>query len=141
MEPLRVHSRLVIPPEELEVEFVRSGGPGGQNVNRRATQVILRFDVRRSRALGEARRARIERALPHRLTGAGELVVRSSRHREQRRNLEDARARLARLLAEALRPRRVRRATRPTRAAKERRLAEKRRRSEAKRRRAEGGRD
>ncbi len=138
MDPLRVHSRLVIPPEELRAEFVRSGGPGGQNVNRRSTQVILRFDVRGSRALGDARRARIERALAHRLTAAGEIVVRASRHREQRRNLEDARERLAALLAEALRPPRPRKPTRPTRASKERRLAEKRRRSEVKRRRSGG---
>jgi ribosome-associated protein len=131
-EDLRV-GRLCIPAGELEVDAVRSGGPGGQNVNKVASQIQLRFSVRTSRSLSDAERALLERRLAHRLTKAGELLVRSSRYRERSRNLADARARLADLLGAALAPRRVRRPTKPTRGAKESRLRAKRRRAEHKR--------
>ena len=127
MEPLRVNSRLVIPPGELQVSFSRAGGPGGQKVNRTASQVQLRFSVAESAYLGDRRRKTLLRALQGRLTASGELLIRAKRHREQARNLQDARERLARLLADALKPRRTRRATKPTRASKERRLEAKRR--------------
>ncbi len=136
MEPLRVHRDLVIPPDELRVDFALSGGPGGQNVNKTATRVTLRFSVTGSRVLDERTRARLNQKLAGRLTRAGDLVVRSTRHREQRRNIVDARARLAALLAAALAPDPPKRvATRPTRGSVRRRLDAKRRRSEAKRRR------
>jgi ribosome-associated protein len=138
-DDLRV-GRLCIPAGELEVEAVRSGGPGGQNVNKVASQIQLRFSVRSSRSLTEAERATLERRLAHRLTKAGEILVRSSRYREQSRNLADARARLAELLAAALAPRRTRRPTRPTRGSKESRLRAKRVRGEHKRARR-GARD
>ena len=98
MEPLRVTSRLVIAPEELAVSFSRSGGPGGQNVNKVETRVTLRFHVANSPALSEPQRARALERLGARLTAEGELILSSSRTRQRARNLEDARERLAVLL-------------------------------------------
>ena len=138
MEPLRIHSRLVLPPEELDVRFSRSGGPGGQNVNKVETRVELRFSVAESAALGDNRRQTLLERLGARVTSDGVLIVRSSRTRERGRNLEDARERLAKLLREALAPRPVRRATRPTRASKKRRLEDKRHRSRVKKDRRGG---
>jgi ribosome-associated protein len=130
---LQVLGTLWIPSAELEVEAVRSGGPGGQNVNKVASQIQLRWNVRTSGALDEAQRALLLQRLAHRLTVRGELLVRASRFRHQARNLDDARERLSRLLQGALRVPKARRATRPTRASKERRLTAKRHRSETKR--------
>jgi ribosome-associated protein len=139
MEALRVTSRLVIPAEELRASFARSGGPGGQNVNKVESKVVLRFDVRGSRSLGEARRARVLEHLASRLTGTGELVIHASRHRQRAENLADARERLAEHLREALRERAARHPTRPTRSSRERRLGAKKRRSTLKRDRKGGG--
>ena len=133
MEPLRINSRLVLPAEELRVSFARSSGPGGQNVNKVETQVILRFSVAGSRALGEYRRNRLLERLKSRLTAGGELILRSSRTRSRQRNLEDARERLARLLAEGLRVDAARKPTRPTASSKRRRMEAKRRRGDLKR--------
>ena len=130
-------SRLVIPPEELAATFSRSGGPGGQNVNKVETRVTLRFSVTRSAALSEAQRERALERLAPRLSGGGELIVTSQRTRRRARNLEDARERLAALLREATAVRKSRRPTRPTRAAVRRRLDEKQRRSQTKRGRRE----
>lgn len=138
MEPLRVNSHLVLPPEELHMDFARSGGPGGQHVNRTESKVILRFDVLGSRALGDLRRARVLARLASRLTREGELVLHASRYRERPRNVEDARERLAALLREALAPQKPRKATRPTRASRERRMAAKKQLGEKKRRRRDG---
>lgn len=139
-EPLRVNGRLTIPAAELRWSSARSGGPGGQNVNKVETKVVLRFSVRESRTLGEARRTLLLTRLAHRLTSAGELVLHASRFRERGRNEEDARERLAAILREALQTPKHRRATRPTRASKRRRRAAKERRSATKRlRRAPGG--
>lgn len=135
MEPLRVTSRLVIAPEELAVSFSRSGGPGGQNVNKVETRVTLRFHVANSPALSEPQRARALERLGARLTGEGELILSSSRTRRRARNLEDARERLAVLLREATAVRKPRRPTRPTRSSVRRRLEEKKRRSQTKRER------
>lgn len=138
MDPLRVNQRWVIPPEELTVSFARSGGPGGQNVNKVATKVILRFDLEGSTSVGEARRARLRGKLAPRLTTGGVLVLHASRYRERGRNLEDARERLCALLSEALQVQRVRRPTRPTRASKIRRVDAKRRKGARKRERRSG---
>jgi len=134
--PLRVTSRLSIPARELAVTFARSGGPGGQNVNKVASKVVLRFSVRESPTLSESQRARLLERCP-RLTTAGEVVIHASRYRDRERNLEDARGRLATLLHGALARPRQRKATKPTRGSRERRLTQKRQRSETKQGRRE----
>lgn len=138
---LVINRQVEIPEDELEVEAARAGGPGGQNVNKVASKVILRFRPESSRVLDTRQKARLAEQLAHRLTRKGELVLHASSHRERLRNLEDARARLAELLAEALRPKVVRKPTRPSRASKRRRLDTKRRRSTAKRDRRSQGAD
>lgn len=134
---IRVTPTLVIPGDELMIHFTRSGGPGGQNVNRRETKVEVTFDVAGSASLGPRQRARLERKLAHRLDGDGRLRVVADDERSQARNRALAVDRLRRMLADALQadppPRRP---TRPSRASKERRLASKRKRAERKRQRA-----
>ena len=136
MEPLRINSRLIIPAKELHVSFARAGGPGGQKVNRTASQVQLRFSVTESASLGERRQSTLTRALKSRLTSSGELLIRAKSYREQARNLEDARERLASLLREALQPQKTRRATKPTKGSKQRRLESKRRQGRRKQERS-----
>ena len=137
--PLRVSPALVLPADEIRVEFARSGGPGGQNVNKVETKVVLRFSIPGSRALAPEQKERLASVLAPRITTHGEILVAAERFRDRARNLEDARERLARLLAKALMPPKVRRPTRPTRGSVSRRLDSKRRRSITKRQR--GGRD
>lgn len=140
MEELVVGFGLSIPARELAVEFSRSGGPGGQNVNKVETKATVRFDVVRSAAVADWMRPLLLEKLASRLTKAGELVVSSDRHRERAQNLSAARARLAELLRAALVPQKERKETRPTAGSKRRHAEAKRRRSGAKkRRRAPGG--
>ena len=121
---------------ELEESFIRASGPGGQNVNKVASAVQLRFDVRRSPSLPTPVRERLERLGGHRLTQDGVLVITAQRFRSQERNRQDALDRLVALIRRAATPPRPRRPTRPTAAARERRLAGKARRSRLKRERA-----
>jgi ribosome-associated protein len=123
----------VIPDEELEEQFIRASGPGGQNVNKVSTAVELRFNVRRSESLSPPVRARLTRLAGRRMTKDGVLVIRADRFRTQEQNRADARARLAQLLEEASKEPKPRVKTRPTRASKERRLQGKSHRSEVKR--------
>ena len=132
MSAIRVNRKLSIPDEEIDLSFARSGGPGGQHVNTSATKVELRFDVERSPSLTDEQRAAVRAHLGNRMTSDGILVLSASEHRSQTRNREAAIGRFVNLLDEALRPRKRRKRTKPSRAAKERRLADKRRRSEKK---------
>ena len=114
-----------IAPEEVRISFVRSAGPGGQNVNKLATAAQLRFHVGGTHRLDAAGKQRLRRLAGHRLTDADEILIIARNHRTQEGNRRDALARLAALLEAARRAPTPRRATRPTRASQERRLSSK----------------
>jgi len=133
---LEVTAAVRIPDSELAESFVRASGPGGQNVNKVASAVELRFDVAHSPALSDALRTRLLGRNDRRLTADGVLVIQASRFRDQARNREDARARLVEIIRAALHVPKKRVATKPTRAAKERRLAAKKKRAQHKQTRA-----
>jgi ribosome-associated protein len=126
---IQVTDRIAIDENEIEERFIRSSGPGGQNVNKLSTAVQLRFDVRGSPSLADPVRARLERFAGSRLTKDGVLVITAQRHRTQERNREDALARLVELIRRAAVPPTPRRPTKPTKASRARRLEAKKRRS------------
>jgi ribosome-associated protein len=132
MPLLRITERIAINEDELEERFVRASGPGGQNVNKVATAVELRFDLAHSPSLPPEVRARAVRLAGRRLTDEGVLIIRAERFRTQERNREDARERLSELLRSAAVAPKRRIATKPTRAAKERRREAKAQRSRVK---------
>jgi ribosome-associated protein len=130
-----VTPRIALDENELEERFVRSPGPGGQNVNKVSTAVQLRFDVARSASLPEDVRRRLIRVAGRRVSTEGVLIIEAHRFRNRERNREDAIARLVDLVRLAAHQPKPRKKTRPTRAAKERRLEAKRQRSQTKTRR------
>lgn len=134
---LEITPTLAIPDDELVERFVRASGAGGQNVNKVATAVELRFDVAGSPSLPDALRERLLAKRDRRLTDEGVLVIDAQRFRTQDRNRQDARERLAALIATALVVPKKRIATKPSRAAKARRLDAKRERSQVKRGRSQ----
>ena len=125
---IRINAEIALEEREIEESFLRSPGPGGQNVNKLETAVQLRFDVRRSSSLPEPVRRRLESLAGRRLTGEGVLVLTAHRHRTRERNRADALERLVELIRKAAVPPVPRRPTRPTTASKQRRLEAKKRR-------------
>ena len=132
---IRVTDRVRVFPHEVSLSYARSGGPGGQHVNKTSTKVLLRWNLETTGALTEEQRERVRTKLAARLTEDGELLVTSEAYRDQSRNVDDAIRKFAAVLREALRVPRPRKATRPTRASKRRRLDAKRRRGDIKRQR------
>ena len=123
-----VTAKIVLDEREIDEQFVRASGPGGQNVNKLSTAVQLRFDVRHSPSLPPEVRARLERLAGARLTREGVLVIIAQRHRTQGRNRADALERLLDLIRQAAVAPIKRRPTRPTKASRERRIEGKKRR-------------
>ena len=121
---------------EISFDYFRSSGPGGQNVNKVSTAVRLRFNLRGSRLLPESVKSRLAVLAGSRLTTEGVLVIEAQRHRTQEGNRRDALARLDDLIVRAWSPPRLRRPTKPTRGAQERRLDEKKGRGATKRQRS-----
>ena len=129
---IRVNTQIELDEREIQEDFVRASGPGGQNVNKVSTAVQLRFDVARSPSLPDPVRARLIALAGRRLTQDGMLILSAERYRSQRRNRDDALERLVELIREACEVDKPRRPTRPTLASKKRRLDSKQRRGETK---------
>jgi len=127
---------LALDESEISESFIRASGPGGQNVNKVASAVQLRFDLRRSRSLPAPVRTRLERLAGNRVSQDGILIITAQRFRSQERNRADALDRLIALILRAATPPRPRRVTRPSAAARRRRLADKAQRARLKQQRA-----
>ena len=130
-----VTSHITLDEGELKIKYILASGPGGQNVNKVATAAQLRFDVAGTEAFDNAVKARLTALAGNRMTNEGELVIEARRFRSQERNREDAIARLVALIQKAATPPKPRRKTKPSRAAREKRLDAKRQKSETKRKR------
>ena len=129
---LVVNERVIVPARDLSWTASRASGPGGQNVNKVATKVTLRFDLGGTEALSRAQKARLRKLAGKRVDAQGALMINAQAERSQRQNLERARDRLRKLISKALVPPKYRVATKPTRSSKRRRMDEKRRRGEQK---------
>jgi ribosome-associated protein len=129
---LRITSDLVIPEAELRLSFARSGGPGGQNVNKVSSKAVLRFDALTSRSLSPDVRERFLTRHKSRVTKAGEVVIHSDEFRDQPKNIQACYDKLRAMVLSVLRPPKKRRPTKPTRGSKVRRLKDKKSRSELK---------
>ncbi len=131
MSDLRINSRLSIPLSEIDLSAIRSQGPGGQNVNKVASAIHLRFEVEVS-SLPEREKAMILAAGDSHMTESGVIIIKAQAHRSQARNRQDALKRLAEIIRAAMWRPKVRRPTAPSRAARQRRLTSKARRSDIK---------
>jgi ribosome-associated protein len=129
---LPINEQIHIPDTELEWSFARSGGPGGQNVNKVSSKAILRWHLAENTTLPAEAKARLVGQQRRRITTEGDLLVTSQRYRDQDRNREDCLERLREMVLAALEAPKPRKATKPTRASHRRRLADKRRRSATK---------
>jgi ribosome-associated protein len=129
---IEITPTIAIEEREVQLDFTRASGPGGQHVNKVATAVQLRFDIRHSRSLPAEVKERLIHLAGKRLTDSGVLIIEARRFRTQEQNRQDAMNRLVELIRRAARRPKSRRKTGPSRAARERRLAAKRRRSERK---------
>jgi ribosome-associated protein len=136
VEDIVVTPRVTIPGDELAIAFARSGGPGGQNVNKVASKVELRWNPVTSAALSDDERAWLLERLRSRLTGDGTLIVTSTATRDQLKNRDDATSKLALIVRAALARPKPRKPTKVSRGAKRRRVADKRHHSEIKRNRS-----
>lgn len=132
---IRITRTLSIADSELQEQFIRASGPGGQNVNKVSSAVQLRFDVVRSPSLPEEVRARLIVLAGRRISQDGVLTIEAQRFRTQGRNRDDARVRLVELIRRATEVPELRRATKPTRASQRRRLESKQRRGDTKKQR------
>ncbi|MGD2270712.1 MAG: alternative ribosome rescue aminoacyl-tRNA hydrolase ArfB [Desulfobacterales bacterium] len=130
---IHITPEIKISEKEIKLDFIHAAGPGGQNVNKVATAVQLRFDVKNAPLLPDNVRKRLIRLAGRRITEDGILVIQAKRFRSQERNRQDARQRLVKLIRMACEQPKTRRKTKPTRASKERLLAAKRHRGQIKR--------
>jgi ribosome-associated protein len=130
---LRINSQISIPRREIRFSFVRSSGPGGQNVNKVASKAVLRWPVAASRSLTDEVRSRLLARYGRRINDRGELVLSSQRYRDQAKNIDDCLAKLRNLILSAAKAPRPRKKTRPTKASREARLRHKRETTEKKR--------
>jgi ribosome-associated protein len=129
---LKIDENLSIPLAEIDVSAIRSQGAGGQNVNKVATAVHIRFDVRASSALSEEDRERVLKISDRRLSKEGVIVIKSQRYRSQEKNRSDALEKLAELLRKALIEKKPRKPTKPTKKSRQKRLDEKSKRGRLK---------
>jgi ribosome-associated protein len=130
---IHVTDSILVDEKEIQEDFILASGPGGQNVNKVATAVQLRFDVRNSPSLSHDVRERLIRLGGKRITGEGILIIKAARFRTQERNRQDALDRLVRLIQKAAETPKTRRKTKPTLLSRKRRVEEKHRRSDIKR--------
>jgi ribosome-associated protein len=137
--PLTVTPSIVIPDEELEWKFIRSSGPGGQNVNKVSSAVQLRFLLPLNSSLSTAVRNRLRQLAGQKLIDDGSILIQARSERSQERNRQEALGRLGALIQAALIEPKIRKKTKPTRASKERRIESKKRRGSTKRERGGGG--